>query len=85
MALTARTSTENNSLANFILSRHRTYVKISTNKGQIMKNVLKCLAFHFFSFHIALASKIGVVLSVPSEGTADQRDVSVNDQVTTGL
>lgn len=50
-----------------------------------MKNVLKCLAFHFFSFHIALASKIGVVLSVPSEGTADQRDVSVNDQVTTGL
>lgn len=51
---------------------------ITNNKAQIIINVMKLLALHIlFSFFITL--------SMPSEGNAEERDVSKNAQITTNL
>lgn len=48
---------------------------------------MKFLASHvlFFPFDLVSGSKIGAMLSIPSEGTTKERDVSKNTQITTNL
>lgn len=91
-AFTACKSTENNSLANgfHLLSfspPHYKNVTITKNKAQITINVMKFLALHILisPFDLVSGSKIGAMLSVPSEATTKERDVFDNTQIATSL
>lgn len=60
---------------------------ITKNKAQIIINVMKLLVLHFlFSLLILFQKvKIGIILSMPSRGNAEERDVSKNVQIITNL